>query len=36
MRFFDDFSRIFHGVKVNIFSKDRLITGTIGHKLDEN
>ena len=43
MRFFDDFSRNFQfqtldfcGVKVNMFSRGRLITGAIGHKLDEN
>ena len=24
------------GVKVNMFFRDRLITGAIGHKLDEN
>ena len=29
-------SRLLGGVKVNMFSKDTLITGVIGHKLDEN
>ena len=43
MRFFDDFSGIFQfrtldfrGVTVRMFSRDRLITGVIGRKLDEN
>ena len=41
MRFFDDFSRIFQfqtldsWSKVSMFSRDRLITGVIGRKLDE-
>ena len=43
--FFDHFSRVFqfqtldplvHGVIVSMFSRGRLITGVIGHKLDEN
>ena len=43
IRFFDDFSPTFNfklqtsrGVKVSLFSRDRLITGVIGRKLDEN
>ena len=44
MRFFDDFSRIFQFQTLDfswskskyMFSRDRLITGVIGRKLDEN
>ena len=43
MRFFDNLSRTFQfqtldfcGVKVNMYSRDKLITGVIGRKLDEN
>ena len=43
MRFFNDFSRIFHfqtldfsWSKSKYVARDRLITGAIGHKLNEN
>ena len=36
MRFFDEFSRMFQFQTLGLFSWDRLITGVIDYKLDEN